>query len=340
MNTLKFNKGILIRTPNWLGDCIMALPMISGLAKQFPETRIDILARRPLADLGFLLPEVSNTYILRRWRTPATHSGELIDYRQYDTALILPNSFRTAFSLWKKDIRRTVGYTGDFRSLFLTDPVLRPPKNAMNQTNYFANLAVTAFPGLTTAPPVFDIPKDAHRRAEGFFWGIKGPVIGIGFGANYGSAKTWAPERFAKLIDRLSENAVVALFGAESDKRIERETVKLCHSSPLSLVGKTTIPELSAALSRLTLYISNDTGPMHIAAMVNTPVIALFGPTSARETAPSGDNVTVISHATDCAPCWQRTCPTDHRCMKSITVDEVYNKAMELQERYKKRANE
>lgn len=310
--------------PNWLGDAVMALNVIGGIAKKYPATIIDIAIKETFADLGRLLPQVNKTYPLSD--KESKNSFAAIAEEKYDCALILPNSFRSAWELWRKNISRSIGYAGNGRSFILTDAIPRPLKHSLHQTDYFMGIAKEIFPDIEKVRPSIEIPKEANKRATALLADIEGPIVGIGFGASFGSAKMWPAKRFSNLIDQLakSNKARVVLVGAASDRDVEKEVVKLCAHPPVSLVGATDILTLAAVMQKMSVFITNDTGPMHLAALLDTSTVAIFGPTSKDETAPQNINVTIVYHGADCAPCWKRTCPVDHRCMEGISVEEVF----------------
>ncbi|VAX17537.1 ADP-heptose--lipooligosaccharide heptosyltransferase II [hydrothermal vent metagenome] len=322
MSDKKHPQKILVRMPNWLGDAVMALPVILGLKELFPTATIDIAIKNNFAGLIGLLPLASDVIALPDKNLRLTRSG------RYHTALILPNSFRAAWDIWRAGIPERIGFAGDMRSFLLTRPLPRPAKHSMSQAEYFKTLALAAFPGFQAGGLKLLAPGLAINSAMKLLPKENTPLIGIGFGASFGAAKMWPAERFALLIDRLDELGSVVLLGAESDRGVEQKVLGLSKSNPLSLVGATDIQTLAGVFSRLSLYITNDTGPMHLAAAIGTPVIALFGPTSPAETKPLDKNAEVIYHGADCAPCWKRSCPLDHRCMTAITVDEVEKEAI------------
>ena len=321
---------ILIRMPNWLGDAVMAFDVIGGIKLLHPEATIDVAIRKPFAGLMNILPQVRKTFPL----SGSEHDKSLtaIKTERYDLAFILPNSFRSAWELYGKDIHRRAGYAGNLRSFMLTETAPRPQKHSTHQADYFARLAAFALPQFTRKTPQVAIPDEAETKASKLLADISGSIVGVGFGATYGSAKMWPAERFAKLIDRLQkeQGSSVILLGGDGDREVEGKVMKECSSLPISLVGKTDLPTLAALLQRLKIYVTNDTGPMHLAAFLETPVVAIFGPTSPDETKPLADNAKVIYHGADCAPCWQRKCPIDHRCMTGINVDEVYDKVAQI----------
>lgn len=333
-STPPFPSKLLVRMPNWLGDCVIASPILSGLKKLFPHARLDILIKENISGLGSVLSSVDKTIIMPSRGASSTIDDTLDEIRKsdYDTVLILANSFRAAWQMWKAGVPERAGYAGEFRSPLLTRAIKRPPKHSLSQFEYYAKLAGEVFPEFEPVQEGLRIPGKFLKRADGLLPLRDKPLVGMGFGASYGAAKMWPAERFAKLADKLSNSAYVILFGAGADQEVEKIVINASRSKLVSLVGKTDIPTLAAALSRLDLYITNDTGPMHLAAAAGAPTLAVFGPTSPDETSPRGANVKVIYRKADCAPCWRRSCPTDHRCMTSINVDDVYEEAIKMLE--------
>jgi heptosyltransferase-2 len=149
--------------------------------------------------------------------------------------------------------------------------------------------------------------------------------IAIGAGASYGSAKCWAPSRFAELANRLraQTDADVILFGTAREAAVTRAISSELHSPPIDLTEKTAIADLPPLLSQCHLFIGNDSGAMHVAAAVGLPVVAVFGPTDPHGTAPVTPRSTIVQQKPYCSPCFLRHCPTDHRCMRSITSEMV-----------------
>jgi len=157
-------------------------------------------------------------------------------------------------------------------------------------------------------------------------------------GATYGLAKCWYPDRFGKLGKRLAEKwqATILLFGKEEERPIVDEILHDLGTEGIDLTGKTGLLQLAALLERCTLLVTNDTGTMHVATAVGTPVAALFGSTLPLVTGPWGEGHVVVRRDVSCSPCWKRICPKDHRCMELITVDEV-EKIVDKQLRHKRK---
>ena len=149
--------------------------------------------------------------------------------------------------------------------------------------------------------------------------------VAIGAGASYGSAKCWLPERFAEVANRLmsESDAEIILFGTAGETAVSNAIIAGMRQKPIDLTGKTAISELPALLSRCQLFIGNDSGAMHVASAVGLPVVAIFGPTDPFGTAPVTPKCTIVQEKPYCSPCFLRRCPTDHRCMTSVSADIV-----------------
>lgn len=315
-------KRLIIRMPNWLGDCVMSAPVISAIKKSRPDVSVSLLLKNGMAGLGAIIPGVDDVIGI-----DGDSAINAVRQARYDAALILPNSFRSAWEIWRSGVPVRAGYVSDFRTVLLTHRVKRPKPHSMHMTDYYLRLGQALFPEITIGGAGIALPSSAAQNSYGLLPKTDRPIVGLGFGASYGHAKMWAKDRYAQLIGRLAETAEVVLLGAESDREMEREIMAIAGAKAVSLVGKTDLTALAAVMSRLSLYITNDTGPMHIAAGLGVPTIAIFGPTSPEETRPIGANVTVIRHKADCAPCFKRECPVDHRCMTAVTVHEIVETA-------------
>ena len=307
----------------------MAAPAVESVRSLYPKAFIGMAIKDNIAGLGAIMPSVDKIYPLP---TPAAAKRLLlrgIFTESYQLLFIFPNSFRSAWEFWRGGIPHRAGYSGIARNLLLTHSLARPQKHSVHQQDYFFALVKSIIPDLVPAASRIEPPDGAMESSIKLLPHTTRPLAGIGFGATYGSAKMWPAERFAALIDRLAPHADVALLGAPTDREVEDKVTALAVHKPVSLVGKTDIPTLAATLKRLSVYITNDTGPMHLASALGTPVVGIFGPTDPHETAPMAANVKILYQKADCAPCWKRQCPLDHRCMMAIGVEDVVTAAKE-----------
>ena len=314
---------IVVRAPNWIGDAVMSLGAVRDLRRRnFPEARIEILARPWVADLYATVPEVDAVRHAVGFREDVT-----VLRGAFDAALLLPNSFGTALQAFAAGIPERWGYATDGRGPLLTRRA-RVPRSALRASSevyYYRAMLAGLGLEVSAAPDVSLRPPDDWKARGAEILGSAGPWIGIGAGASFGSAKQWIPERFAAVAEqaRRRSGAQVAVLGGASERPLGEAIAACLGSRALVLCGETTLPELIGVLSHLELFLTNDSGPMHLASAQGVPVVAVFGPTDWRETAPVGAPHRVVREEVECAPCKLRECPIDHRCMKLVTIDRV-----------------
>jgi lipopolysaccharide heptosyltransferase II len=330
---------ILIRATNWVGDAIMALPALRAVRSKFLEAEITILVRPYVADI-YRDQQICNQLIA--YDSQVTHAGILgrerlaaeLRAQKFDVALLLQNAFDAAWLAWRAGIPERIGYARDGRRILLTKPIPVPEKSEIPPHEKFYYLELLRRAGwvdsLTDEPFITLNVSDATRQRAKEFLAQSGVRpnclrIAIGAGASYGSAKCWPPSRFAELANRLqAENdADVILFGTASEAAVTRAISSELRQPPVDLTEKTAIADLPALLSQCHLFIGNDSGAMHVAAGVGLPVVAVFGPTDPYGTAPVTPRCTIVQQKPYCSPCFLRHCPTDHRCMRAITLEMV-----------------
>ena len=317
---------IVVRAPNWIGDVVLSLGAVRDLRRNFPLARIEMLARPWVADLYGAVPEIDAVRV--------STSGDAATLRRaFDAAVLLPNSFASALSAWRAGIRHRWGYATDARGPLLTRAPRVPRQvRGRSQVYYYramlaaVGLRVSATPDASLACP----PEWASRGAA--LLGGEGPWIGLNPGAFYGTAQRWLPERYAAVGDTLARTngARVAIVGGAAERPLG-ETIAAGMRAPARvLCGETSLPDLAGVLSRLALLVTNDSGPMHVAAALGVPVVAVFGPTDSRETGPVGDAHRIVREPVHCSPCKLRECPIDHRCMTRIGADRVIAEAQAM----------
>ena len=337
---------LVVRAPNWIGDAVMCEPAIRGLKSLFPHAELTVLAKAVVADMFIGYPGVDH---ILRYEDKGIHAGlagkwtlaATLRRQRFDLAILFQNAFEAAFLTWLADIPRRYGYATDGRAMFLTDPVAVPdPELMTHQVGYYWNmLRLLGLNGEMPAPALAllaDEERAMEERLESA--GIKSGdiLIGINPGSTYGSAKRWLPERFAettrRVVGQLGEQAgtrvAVVILGAKGEEQLGRDIAAKVETRSVVLSGATTIRELMAVTKRCQILLTNDTGPMHIAAAFGVPVVAVFGPTDWRTTSPYGQTEAVVREPADCAPCLLRECPIDHRCMTAVSVEKVYGVAM------------
>jgi heptosyltransferase-2 len=318
-----------------VGDTVLSYPAVQQLKAFFPKSHLAVLVPSYLVDLWKTFPYVDEIIPFQKkggigsiWED--LNLSQSLKERNFDLAVILPRSFRSAFHIYLARIPLRIGYRDEWRSLFLTHGIVRTKEILhVHRVYYYQKLIeslgkIEGFP----SPQIFLREEDRKWADQALkdLGVLEGkPLIGMNPGATYGLAKCWYPDRFGELGRRLSENwqARVLLFGKGEERPIVHEILRHLGAKGIDLTGKTGLLQLAALLERCALLVTNDTGTMHVATAVSTPVVALFGSTPPLTTGPWGEGHVVVGKDVPCSPCWKRICPTDHQCMERITVDEV-----------------
>ena len=337
-------RKVLIRSANWVGDAVMSLPAITSVRLSFPRAEIAILAKPWVAELFRHGPSVDRVILYQdrgihqgihgKWRLAKELKKE-----KFDLSVLLQNAFEAAFIAYLARIPRRAGYDTDGRNFLLTHAVTRDQEIKKNhQIDYYLGMVEAL--GFVRAGriPHLGVPSERQEEACRMLdaLGIKEmeEIIGISPGATYGSAKQWFPDRYGKLAERIGKDlgARILVFGSRGDKKVG---LQVCHHSGVPLIdltGLTTLSQAMALIARCRLFITNDSGLMHVAAALNTPLIALFGSTNSQRTGPRGELCRVISKPLSCAPCMKPECPERRQCMEQISVDEVYEEVRKIWE--------
>jgi len=327
-------RRIFVRGVNWVGDTVLTFPAVENLRRLFPQAALTVFAPRDLSDLWRAFPHVDEVVPFeKRGAVRSFHEERELARtlrKRFDLAIIFPRSFHSVLLPYMARIPVRIGFRDEGRSFLLTHGIPRTPDlQRVHRVLYYSKLI--EFLGKVDegiAPQIRLREEDrawaeAFLKDQGFLDGR--PLIGMNPGATYGLAKCWSPDRFRELGERLAQRwkASILLFG----KKEEGSTVQRILGSSgrwgADLTGKTTLVQLAALLGRCRLLVTNDTGTMHVAAATGPSVVALFGSTDPVTTGPWGNGHVVIRKEVSCAPCLKRVCPTDHRCMDLITVDDV-----------------
>jgi heptosyltransferase-2 len=326
---------VLVRATNWLGDAVMSLPAIRAIRQVFPHAHIAIAARPWVADL--YARETSIDSII-----PYTGSRRAIAARlreeRFDCAILLQNAFDAALLAWMARIPERIGYNRDARGLLLTRAIPVPEPGDIPRHERFYYLELLRRAGLIERFPPTDAIRlegieaardsGARHLAE---LGMAGPVIGISPGAAYGNAKRWLPDRFAEAARAFP--AAVLVFGSASERPLCEEVAAALsrnHIEARNLAGQTTLREFIDLAAACRLFLTNDSGAMHVASALAVPTVAIFGATDDATTGPTGPLARVVREHAECSPCLLRDCPIDHRCMTRVTSDQVAAVALEL----------
>jgi heptosyltransferase-2 len=316
---------------------VLAVPALKNFRAGFPDAEITLMARpwvagvftdAPFADVVWSEPRPHG---LRDWLRLA----RVIREKHFTTAVLLPNSFESAAMVFLGRIPRRVGYATDGRGWMLTDAV-RINGVKKHQVDYYMELAKAVCP--QTSPPSIDLEASADERArarkllaaEGI--GPERRFLVLNPGAAYGSAKRWGEDRFAQAGDALAAEFGfdAVLVGSETERSIAEHVRGLMKCHAVVLNGRTSLETLFGVIAESSLMVTNDSGPMHIAAALGVPVVAVFGSTDHTVTSPYGRRTRLVREPVDCSPCMLRECPIDHRCMTRISADMVCKAAREL----------
>lgn len=348
---------ILVVQPSWVGDAVMATPTLRAVRQLYPNAHIAYLMKRYVKQIYAGMPWADQLITYRTGKTKAkAGKGQFFELAarlrsaNFDLAILLPNSFKSALICKMAGIKRVIGYERDGRGFLLTDKLL-PVKDKgkfiptpivkyyMGLANYLGSThrdlklqlfvtetekrdaeAVLQRCGLDSA---IDRPA-AHGQS---------PLVLLNPGAQYGAAKCWLPENFAQLGDRLIEElGATVLISASPKERpiVDAINRHMKHAAvDLSRAGMD-LGALKEIVRRCDLMVTNDTGPRHIAAAFDVPVVTIFGPTHPEWTEIYFDKERKVAVKVFCGPCQKKVCPLDHRCMTRVTPAMVYQTATEL----------
>lgn len=335
----KSAKKILVIGPAWIGDMVMANGLFRLLKQQQPDAIIDVLAPAWTFSLLQAMPEVN-----RAIATPFKH-GELklkqryqfaqtLRASQYDQAIVMQNSFKSALIPWFAGIPLRTGWLGECRYILLNDARrLDKKRYALMIEQYLAlGLPANATLPLPYPYPAFQVGEALQQAARDKLGIAKPlrPVLALGAGGAYGPSKRWPAAYFATVANKkLEEGWDVWLFGSVEDKALTGEIMQATQDRCINLSGRTELADTLAMLSQVAGVVSNDSGLMHMAAALHKPVIALYGSTSPDFTPPLSNSATLLKLNLDCQPCFKRTCPLGHhRCMQDLLPAQVF-KAMQ-----------
>jgi heptosyltransferase II len=361
-------RRILIRGVNWLGDAVMTTPALLRLREKFPAAHITLLTPEKLADLWTNHPAV-NEIISFAPGESVFSIGKKLRAGKFDLALVVPNSPRSAIEVYLGGIPRRIGYARPWRNFFLTqtvapradavkmhkrseaeirqlisgnpEPRTQNPSIPISAHQIFEYLHLAAVLGANPGPlpPQLFVTTDEIDATKKKFGldKISNPIFGLNPGAEYGPAKRWPIEKFIAVAREIQQrtNCVWILFGGNGDQPLTAQiesAIRNPQSTIINLAGQTSLRELISLLKLCRVLLTNDTGPMHVAAALGTPVVAPFGSTSPDLTGPvlPGDvrNHLLKSDA-PCSPCFLRECPIDFRCMNGISVERVVQALVE-----------
>lgn len=322
---------ILVAGPNWIGDLVIADTLFKLLKRAEPATPIDLLAPAWALPLAARMAEIE-----RAIATPGGHGQLALAARirlarrlrknGYTRVYVLPRSAKAALLPWLARVPRRAGYRGEARHGLINDMRRVNPAHHSVAERYAA-LAFTPDTGLPAELPRPELTSTEAQRVAALerleISATSAPVV-LAPGAEYGPAKRWPIEKFALLAERLAAaGRAVWVLGSAKERGLG-ETIRAHAPAARNLAGETTLPEAVDLLATASVVVTNDSGLMHIAAAVGTPLVAIYGSSSPRYTPPTSAHAKIIYRALPCSPCFERVCPLGHtNCLRAIGVDEV-----------------
>ncbi|HEV2687684.1 MAG TPA: lipopolysaccharide heptosyltransferase II, partial [Bryobacteraceae bacterium] len=288
-----------------MGDAVMCLPALRAIRDRFPQAKISILAKSSVSDLythesftDDLIIYNSNSYF---------RVGSDLRRRQFDCAILLQNAFEAAWIAWLARIPTRIGYNTDLRGLLLTRAIKVPKPGEIPRHQRFYYVELLRRAGVIDHLPTCDgirLTRSATRTR----------TIGVSPGAAFGNAKRWLPERFAEAASQLANarGASIALFGSAAERALCDRVAQLIHGPQVTnYAGQTTLAQFIERAAQCELFLTNDSGAMHIASALGVPIVAIFGATDHIATGPTGSNSRVVREPVECSPCLLRECPID-----------------------------
>ncbi len=321
----------LIVAPNWLGDAVMAIPFLRALRAARPGERLTVLAKR---GPGAILGAVPDVDLIER-RSSVIADALAVRRRLFAEAWLLPNSFRSAVAPFLAGVPERIGFATDRRTALLTR-ALPPPPGTAHQLRDYDSLLEARGVSPDFDPPRLPLPQRSLALAGEALLSASlppGEIAMLAPGAAFAWTKRWPPAHWGRLAALLRQSGVEAVFViGPGEEAIAAEAV-LAAEFAVPVLGADLDPTALAALLALArVVVANDSGPMHLAAAVGTPVVALFGPTDPGRTAPSGSPSRVLDRYVFCSPCFLKECPYRHECMVEITPAQVKRALDELME--------
>jgi heptosyltransferase II len=340
---------VLVRATNWLGDAVMSLPAIRAVRQVFPHARLAVVARPWVADLYARETAIDQVVPYEGRGLGALRAFAMrLRREQFECAILLQNAFEAALMAWMGGIPMRIGYDRDARGWLLTRSIPRPEPGDIPRHERFYYLELLRRAGLIERAdfarcgiPEIRLDGAEEACAAGARHltaiGLAGDMIGISPGAAYGSAKRWLPERFAESAARLGarQRTGVVVLGSASERPLCEDVAARLRERGMdarNLAGETTLREFIDLTAACRLFLTNDSGAMHVASALGVPTVAVFGATDDTTTGPTGRFARVVREHAECSPCLLRECPIDHRCMTRVTVEKVADAAFQVWE--------
>ncbi len=336
MKQLQEARNILIRSTNWIGDAVMTTPAIRTIRRNFPDAQITLLALPWVADVFAACPHIDQIFLYDK---QGRHQGLRGKFRlaaelrakQYDATILLQNAFEAALITFLAHIPIRAGYSTDGRGLLLTHGVRKNPAiKKKHQVHYYQEMLEGL--GLQRHENALELFLDSKAKQEAeillaqFRQNTSRPIIGLNPGAAYGPAKCWPSANYAALAGRLATTlgAQIIVFGTAADQKAAAEIVAVAGEQVLDVTGKTSLAQAIACIALCQVFVTNDSGLMHVAAALHIPSVAIFGSTNHIATGPFSEQAVVVRKDISCSPCLKTHCPQGHfQCMQQISVEDV-----------------
>ena len=341
-------RRILIRATNWVGDVVMSIPALEAVKENFPESSITVLAKPWVVPLLENHPSVDRVIAFRKDGSYSKGLGELIRViglirkQRFDLAVLFQNAFEAALLAYFGGVKFRLGYNTDGRGFMLSHRVIRSEEILrVHQVEYYLYLLRAMGWEAASRDPSLYLAERYLQKARSLIDsnGIKRGDLLIGFspGAIFGGAKRWPPERFGTVADWAAEKwgAKILVMGTRKEMDICNILCSSMTHGALNLCDRTTLGEAMGVISQCQLFVTNDSGLMHVAASLGVPTLAIFGSTDPVSTGPRGPRARIVRHDIECAPCLKPECPTDHCCMLSIQPEEVWEEMEDLKEMFR-----
>ena len=330
-------KKILLRAPNWVGDTAVATPSMKAIRAKFPDAEITVMVRPSVSGVF-----ASAKYVDRVWTKPKPSGirewlrlALEVRRQHFDLAILFPNSFESAAMVFLGGVRERIGYAMDSRGWMLTRRI-QGEKRKVHHVEYYLELAKAV--SADVSHPSMEITARPEDRANarklladsGITTNERFMILSPG--AAFGAAKRWGDQQFAEAADKLAEefNLAVVVIGSEGERFISDSIHKFMNQPATILNGKTNLETLIGLIAESDLMLGNDSGPVHLAAALGIPTVAVFGATDYVVAAPYGRLGRAVHVPVECSPCWLRECPIDHRCMTRVSPEMVCAAAREV----------
>ena len=331
-------KNILIIGPAWVGDMVMSQVICAGLRARYSDACIDVLAPAVTVKLVQRMPEVSRGILLKQQHGQLGLGyrmglGKQLAANKYDWAIVTPNSLKSALVPFFADIPRRTGFLGEYRYFLLNDIKLLDKKRLPRMTDRF--LALIDQSGNQIIKPRLMVDEQNQARflsrefpenpLESFLDKRGVPIIGLCPGAEFGDAKKWPEQHYVELGRQLvKQGKRVWIFGSPAEVATGKAIAEAIGEGAVNLAGRTSLLDAIDLLALCERVVTNDSGLMHLAAAIGTPVIALYGSTSPDFTPPLADDARILRLGLDCSPCFKRDCPLGHKdCLNQLHPDQV-----------------